>query len=225
MKTSVIIPTFNESLLLADTLSRVQQHSPHEVIIGDGGSTDDTVAIARQMGVRVVDSACGRAIQMNAAAQEATGDLLMFLHADSHIESSGYKKMVDTMSRENYVGGAFSLHIQSDLPSIKTISRLATLRSRHLNLAYGDQAIFVKAEAFRALNGFSPLPICEDLDFFLKLKKHGRVVILKEKAVTSSRRWMKEGVTFTTARNIAIATLFLLGFPPAQLSKWYLPKR
>ena len=163
------------------------------------------------MGVRVVDSACGRAIQMNAAAQEATGDLLMFLHADSHIESSGYKKMVDTMSRENYVGGAFSLHIQSDLPSIKTISRLATLRSRHLNLAYGDQAIFVRAEVFRALNGFSPLPICEDLDFFLKLKKHGRVVILKEKAVTSARRWMKEGVTFTTTRNIAIATLFLLG--------------
>jgi hypothetical protein len=133
--------------------------------------------------------------------------------------------MVDTMSRENYVGGAFSLHIQSDLSSMKTISRLATLRSRTLNLVYGDQAIFVKADAFQALNGFSPLPICEDLDFFLKLKKHGRVIILKEKVVTSSRRWMKEGVAFTTARNIAIATLFLLGFPPAQLSKWYLPKR
>ena len=225
MKTSIIIPTFNESLLLADTLSRVQQHGPHEVIIGDGGSEDDTVAIARRLGARVVDSACGRAVQMNTAAREATGDLLMFLHADSHIDSCGYKKMVDTMSRENYVGGAFSLHIQSDLSSMKTISRLATLRSRTLNLVYGDQAIFVKADAFQALNGFSPLPICEDLDFFLKLKKHGRVIILKEKAVTSSRRWIKEGVTFTTVRNIAIATLFLLGFPPARMSKWYLPKR
>ncbi|TDJ51004.1 MAG: glycosyltransferase [Nitrospina sp.] len=225
MKTSIIIPTFNESLLLADTLARVQQHDPYEVIVGDGGSADDTVAIARQMGARVVASACGRAVQMNAAARSATGDLLVFLHADSHIDSSGYKKMVDTMSRENYVGGAFSLHIQSDLSSMKTISRLATWRSRHLHLAYGDQAIFVRAEAFQALNGFSPLPICEDLDFFLKLKKHGRVIILKEKAVTSARRWLKEGVAFTTARNILITTLFLLGFPPARLSKWYLPKR
>ena len=225
MKISVIIPTFNESLLLSDTLDRIQQHGPHEIIIGDGGSADDTVAIARRMGARVVESACGRAVQMNSAAGSATGDLLVFLHADSHIDSCGYKKMVDTMSRENYVGGAFSLHIQSDLSSMKTISRLATLRSRHLNLAYGDQAIFVRAEAFQALNGFSPLPICEDLDFFLKLKKYGRVIILKEKVVTSARRWMEEGVAFTTARNIVIATLFLLGFPPARLSKWYLPKR
>lgn len=225
MKISVIIPTFNEALLLADTLERIQQHGPHEVIIGDGGSADDTVAIARQMGARVVESACGRAVQMNSAARSATGDLFVFLHADSHIDSGGYQKMVDTMSRENYVGGAFSLHIQSDLPAMKTISRLATWRSRHFHLAYGDQAIFVRAEAFQALNGFSPLPICEDLDFFLKLKKHGRVIILKEKVVTSARRWMAEGVAFTTARNLVVATLFLLGFPPARLSKWYLPKR
>ena len=162
---------------------------------------------------------------MNAAAAEAQGDILLFLHADSHIDPQGYHKMIDTMSHESWLGGAFSLQIDSPLPAFKRISRWANWRSRYLNLVYGDQAIFVHREVFHKLKGFTPLPICEDLDFYRRLSTMGPVTLLKEKAFTSPRRWFAEGVGFTTLRNIAIASLFLIGFSPATLSRWYPPKR
>ncbi len=225
LKVSVIIPTFNESTALCETLTRLKQQQPFEIIIGDGGSVDDTVDIARQCEVTVVQSPCGRAAQMNAAAGEAKGDLLLFLHADSHVDLRGYRKMIEIMADGPYLGGAFSLQIDSPLPALKRISRWANWRSRYLNLVYGDQAIFVQREVFHELKGFPLLPICEDLDFFRRLSKEGPVVLLKEKAFTSPRRWLAEGIGFTTLRNIAIASLFLIGFSPATLSRWYPPKR
>lgn len=221
----MIIPTLNESRLLPGTLQRLERIAPFEVLIGDGGSEDDTAAIARRHGVRCIAAERGRAVQMNAAAREARGDLLLFLHADSQLDACGFERMTHIMQNGRYQGGAFSLSIDSQTPALQTISRLATLRSRYLNLVYGDQGIFVRPEVFRALGGFSPLPICEDLDFFLRLKKQGRTVILRETISTSARRWHAEGVVWTTSRNILIASLFLLGFPPARLSKWYPPKR
>jgi rSAM/selenodomain-associated transferase 2 len=225
LKVSVIIPTYNESAALLETLPRMQQLHPFEIINGDGGSEDDTAAIADRHGVSVVPGMCGRAVQMNAAAGEAQGDLLLFLHADSYIDPRGYQKMIEIMASGPWLGGAFSLQIDSPLPALKRISRWANWRSRYLNLVYGDQAIFVRREVFHELNGFSPLPICEDLDFFRRLRKKGPVVLLKEKVFTSPRRWLAEGIGFTTLRNIAIASLFLVGFPPATLSRWYPPKR
>ncbi|KMP10995.1 hypothetical protein UR09_04650 [Candidatus Nitromaritima sp. SCGC AAA799-A02] len=133
-----------------------------------------------------------------------------------------HHKMIKTMRSGEHVGGAFGLTIESDKLFLKLISALATWRAKYLNLVYGDQAIFVRATVFRELGGFSPLPICEDLDFFRRLSRRGKVVLLEEKALTSGRRWRKEGILFTTLRNIAIATLFLLGFPPRILTKWYL---
>lgn len=225
LKVSVIIPTFNESTVLFETLTRLKQNDPFETIIGDGGSQDDTADIARRHGAMVIQSKQGRAVQMNAAAQEAQGDLLLFLHADSYVDSKGYQKMVDTMTREFYLGGAFSLQIDSTQPGLRRIARCANWRSRYLNLVYGDQGIFVRREIFNELKGFSPLPICEDVDFFRRLKKKGPVILLREKAFTSPRRWLAEGVGFTTLRNIAIVSLFLMGFSPATLSRWYPPRR
>jgi rSAM/selenodomain-associated transferase 2 len=225
LKVSIIIPTYNESTALSETLTRVQQHQPFEIIIGDGGSEDDTADIARRYEATVVQSPRGRAAQMNAAAGEAKGDLLLFLHADSYVASRGYQKMIETMASGPYLGGAFSLQIDSPLPALKRISRWANWRSRYLNLVYGDQAIFIRRDVFHELKGFPLLPICEDLDFFRRLKKRGPVVLLKEKAFTSPRRWLAEGVGFTTLRNIAITSLFLIGFSPVTLSRWYPPKR
>jgi len=225
LKVSVVIPTYNESKVLAETLTRLKQHHPLETIIGDGGSNDDTVDIARRHEVTVIQSRQGRAAQMNAGAEAATGDLLLFLHADSYVSAQGYQKMIETMSNGPYLGGAFSLQIDSPLPALKRIARWANWRSRYLNLVYGDQGIFVQKETFNDLKGFSSLPICEDLDFFRRLKKKGPVVLLKEKAFTSPRRWLAEGVGFTTLRNFAIVTLFLIGFSPTTLGRWYPPKR
>ncbi len=225
MKISVIIPTLNEALTLEESLTAVSRLNPHEIIVADGGSTDLTLPIAGRIATRVVKGETGRARQMNAGAKEATGDLLLFMHADSRLSPESFDRMTEKMLPGEPSGGAFGLTIESEKMSLKLISTLATWRSKYLNLVYGDQAIFVRADIFREIGGFSPLPICEDLEFFRRLSRHGKVILLEEKAHTSARRWMAEGVLFTALRNITIATLFLLGFPPRILSKWYLVVR
>jgi rSAM/selenodomain-associated transferase 2 len=222
LKVSIIVPTLNEELILKKTLAQIQQLSPHELIVSDGGSTDNTTLIAQKFSHLVITGSNGRAMQMNAGADQATGDLLLFLHADNRLEPKSYQKMLECMEAPKWIGGAFTLCIESNKWSINLITLLANIRSRYFGLVYGDQGVFVRAEVFKNMNGFSPIPICEDLDFYRRLKKKGPVNLLKEKAHTSSRRWIKEGVAFTTARNILIAFLFGLGFPPRTLTKWYL---
>ena len=221
MKVSIIVPTLNEELVLENTLTHIQQLSPHELIVSDGGSNDYTYRIADRFSHRVITGSAGRALQMNAGANEATGDLLLFLHADSRIEPESYRKMLECMENPKWIGGAFTLCIESGKWSLKLIALLANIRSKYFGLAYGDQGFFVRKEAFNDMNGFSPIPICEDLDFYYRLRKKGSVILLKEKAHTSPRRWINEGIFFTTARNFFIAVLFGLGFPPHILTKWY----
>jgi len=225
LKVSIIVPTLNEELVLEKTLTQFQQLSPHELIVSDGGSDDDTRNIAGRFSHRVITGSAGRALQMNVGADEATGNILLFLHADSRIEPESYRKMQQCMQNPKWIGGAFTLCIESGKWSLKLIALLANIRSKYFGLAYGDQGFFVRKEVFKDMNGFSPLPICEDLDFYHRLRKKGPVILLKEKAHTSPRRWIKEGILFTTARNTLIAVLFGLGFPPHILTKWYLAIR
>jgi len=225
LKVSIIVPTLNEELVLEKTLTQFQQLSPHELIVSDGGSDDGTRNIAGRFSHRVITGSAGRALQMNVGADEATGDILLFLHADSRIEPESYRKMLQCMQNPKWIGGAFKLCIESGKWSLKLIALLANIRSKYFGLAYGDQGFFVRKEVFKDMNGFSPLPICEDLDFYYRLRKKGPVILLKEKAHTSPRRWIKEGILFTTARNTLIAVLFGLGFPPHILTKWYLAIR
>ena len=225
MKVSIIVPTLNEELVLEKTLTQFQQLSPHELIVSDGGSDDDTRNIAGRFSHRVITGSAGRALQMNVGADEATGDILLFLHADSRIEPESYRKMQQCMQNPKWIGGAFTLCIESGKWSLKLIALLANIRSKYFGVAYGDQGFFVRKEVFKDMNGFSPIPICEDLDFYYRLRKKGSVILLKEKAHTSPRRWINEGIFFTTVRNFIIAVLFGLGFPPHILTKWYLAIR
>jgi rSAM/selenodomain-associated transferase 2 len=225
VKISVIIPTLNEAGILERTLRHVRRFCPHEIWIADGGSADSTLAVAREHGAHVLTSRPGRAEQMNAAAAKASGDVLLFHHADSYLELLGYESMMTAMASGRYVGGAFRLRIESEKWSLRAIGACANLRAKYLNLVYGDQAIFVRADVFRDMGGYPAVPICEDLDFFRRLRRRGKIVLLDATAVTSPRRWLREGVTFTTLRNILIAILFLLGFPPRYLSRIYLPVR
>lgn len=224
-KVSIIVPTLNEELVLENTLTQIQQLSPHELIVSDGGSTDSTSQIAKKFTHLVVSGPASRSLQMNYGAEKATGDLLLFLHADNRLETESYRKMIECMENTKWIGGAFTLCIDSKKWSINLITLLANIRAKYFGLAYGDQGFFVRKEVFSKMNGFSPLPICEDLDFYLRLRKKGSVIILNEKTHTSPRRWVKEGIAFTTARNILIAILFRLGFPPHTLTKWYLAIR
>ena len=221
MKVSIIVPTLNEAKCLGETLTYIQQLSPHEVIVSDGGSVDGTLEIAAKFTENVVTGPAGRSLQMNAGARIATGDIFLFLHADNHIESASYEKMSHSMESSEEIGGAFSLCIVSDKWSLRLITRLANLRSKYLGMAYGDQAFFVKKRIFHKMNGFAKLPICEDIDFFKRLRNLGPVILLSEKTLTSPRRWYKEGIWITTIKNILIATLFELGFPLRILTKWY----
>ncbi len=221
MKVSIIVPTLNEAKCLGETLTYIQQLSPHEVIVSDGGSVDGTLEIAAKFTENVVTGPAGRSLQMNAGARIATGDIFLFLHADNHIESASYEKMSHSMENSEEIGGAFSLCIVSDKWSLRLITRLANLRSKYLGMAYGDQAFFVKKRIFHKMNGFAKLPICEDIDFFKRLRNLGPVILLSEKTLTSPRRWYKEGIWITTIKNILIATLFKLGFPLRILTKWY----
>ena len=225
LKISVIVPTLNEASILEDSLRAISGLNPHEIIVVDGRSTDSTFLVARRMANLVITSKPGRAYQMNAGAKKATGDLLLFMHVDNKLSFESFKKMKKTMMLTESAGGAFSLQIESKKASLKIISILATWRAKYLNLVYGDQAIFVRADTFQKMGGFSPLPICEDLDFFFRLSQQGKVVLLKEKTHTSARRWKTEGVFYTTLRNVTIGSLFLLGFSPQTLSKWYSPIR
>ncbi len=221
LKVSIIVPTLNEAQGLNETLTQIQQLCPHELVVSDGGSDDNTLKIAEKFTEQVIKGPAGRALQMNAGARIATGDIFLFLHADSRIEPASYEKMLHSLKNSKNIGGAFSLCIDSDKWSLRLITRLANLRSKYLGMAYGDQAFFVRNPIFQQMNGFHKFPICEDLDFFKRLRKLGPVILLKEKAFTSPRRWMKEGIWFTTLRNILIATLFELGFPPRILTKCY----
>jgi rSAM/selenodomain-associated transferase 2 len=221
LKVSIIVPTLNEALGLNETLTQIQQLFPYEIVVSDGGSHDGTLEIAEEFTEHVVKGSTGRALQMNAGARVANGDIFLFLHADSRIEPASYEKMLHSLGNSEKIGGAFSLYIDSDKWSLRLITQLANLRSKYFGIAYGDQAFFVKNSTFQQMNGFAELPICEDIDFFKRLRKFGPVILLKDKAFTSSRRWLKEGVWFTTLRNILIATLFKLGFPPRILTKWY----
>lgn len=221
-RVSIIIPTLNEASVLEDTLSHIARCGPFEIIIADGGSSDRTVSIAEIYHTKIVHSQKGRGIQMNHGASLATGDLFLFLHADSVPDPEGYQTMVEMISDRDIVGGAFGLHIESPKKMLRFISWVATLRSKYLHLVYGDQGIFVRADVFRQIDGFTQIPICEDMELFRRLKKKGKVVILKEKVSTSPRRWLAEGVIYTILRNWLIASLFLIGFPPRILSRWYL---
>jgi rSAM/selenodomain-associated transferase 2 len=221
LKVSIIVPTLNEVQGLTKTLTQIQQLFPYELVVSDGGSHDGTLEIAEEFTEHVVKGSTGRALQMNAGARIANGDIFLFLHADSRIEPASYEKMLHSLESSEKVGGAFSLFIDSDKWSLRLITRLANLRSKYLGMAYGDQAFFVKNSTFQQMNGFAEIPICEDIDFFKRLRKLGPVILLKEKAFTSSRRWLKEGIWFTTLRNILIAILFKLGFPTGILTKCY----
>jgi rSAM/selenodomain-associated transferase 2 len=221
LKVSIIIPTLNEELVLESTLTQIQQLSPYELIVSDGGSKDDTCRIADGLSHRIITGSAGRASQMNAGANVATGDILLFLHADNRLDPESYQKMLKCMEDPKWIGGAFRLCIESSKWSLKLITLLANIRSRYFGLAYGDQGFFIRREIFTNMKGFSPIPICEDLDFYRRLRKKGPVILLKEKAHTSPRRWTQEGIFFTTSRNILIAVLFKLGFPPHILTKWY----
>lgn len=220
MLISVVIPTLNEEDVIEETLGRVINTPGVEVIVSDGGSSDWTVEIAQKQ-ARVVSSVCGRGCQMNSGASKASGEILLFLHADTGLPDGWVGKITAAMADERVVGGAFSLSIDSDKLSHKIIAAAANLRSRFLGLPYGDQGIFVRRTVFEKIGGFKDIPIMEDVELMRRLKRTGKIVLLKDKVTTSARRWEKEGAVYTTLRNWILLSLYFLGVRPERLYRVY----
>jgi rSAM/selenodomain-associated transferase 2 len=219
---SIIIPVLNEAAIIQETISKLQRELEIEIIVVDGGSQDNTIALAQNLGVKVICSPqAGRANQMNFGASLATGEILLFLHADTCLPD-GYPQIITkALSNPETVAGAFELAIDSPQKFLRFLETMVNLRSRFLSLPYGDQAFFLKASIFRELQGFADLPIMEDFEFIQRLKKRGKISIVPAKVITSGRRWQKLGVVKTTIINQLIILGYYLGVSPKKLSRLY----
>lgn len=218
---SVIVPVINEQAQLATTLSHVQLAPGDELIVVDGGSTDQTLDIARKFTPEVLSSPPGRARQMNLGAAHATGAILLFLHADTLLPPAGLHAVRRAMQPPQVAGGAFRLLITPATPALRLIAWGANLRSRFGWLPYGDQALFVRRSLFETLGGYADEPFLEDVKLVRAMRQHGRLALVPERVHTSGRRWLNEGVVYTTVRNNVMVGLFLCGVAPATLKRWY----
>lgn len=221
---SVIIPTLNEADTIGSTL-RTARSQDAEILVVDGGSSDDTVQRAMESGATVVSSAPGRARQQNCGAASAEGRVLLFLHADTHLPSDYAAQIFETLMDPKTAAGAFRFKTDLDHPLMKLIEAVTHLRSRFLQLPYGDQGLFLRKRLFEKLKGFPEVDIAEEIFFLRKVSKHGRIRTLRTEAVTSARRWRRLGLLRTTLINQLILLGCGLGISPERLASLYrIPK-
>jgi rSAM/selenodomain-associated transferase 2 len=218
---SIIIPTLDEAEFIAGTLASIPQGPGLEVIVVDGGSRDDTPAIAQSLGALVLCSSPGRARQMNLGADRSSGDILLFLHGDTRLPKGFAGPIQHCFRNPRVAAGAFRLGLAPPLRGSAFIEKMANLRAEKLHLPYGDQAIFVPAKLFKKLGGYREIPLLEDVDLVRRLRRFGRIAVIPIPVISSSRRWEKVGVWKTTWINQLILTGFLLGIPPRILARWY----
>ncbi|WP_193197572.1 TIGR04283 family arsenosugar biosynthesis glycosyltransferase [Nostoc sp. MG11] len=220
-KISIIIPAINEAGNVKAAIVTIELSKNIEVIVVDGGSQDDTVAIAQSLGIKVISSSPGRAAQMNAGAMAASGEILLFLHADTRLPT-GFDAMIRTaLQQPRTVAGAFNLRIDASLLSLRWVELGVNWRSRFCQMPYGDQAIFLTKEVFQQIGRFPELPIMEDFELMRRLKCIGKIVIIPVPVVTSARRWLQKGVFKTMLLNQIIIIAYLLGVSPKRLHSWY----
>jgi rSAM/selenodomain-associated transferase 2 len=204
MKISVIIPTLNETRELPETLARL--NGADEIIIADGGSDDGTADLKNAI---VVKAPRGRASQMNAGAAIATGDVFIFLHADTWLPSGAFDNIAAAMRDWKIIGGAFERRFRTRSLFLKITCALASIRNHTIGWHLGDQAIFCRADVFRALGGFSNLRAFEDVDFSRRLGRNGKLVTLQPPVLTSPRRF-GEGAFKRTAKDLLLTARYLL---------------
>ncbi len=217
----MIIPVLNEAENIGLVISPIQRAENIEIIIVDGGSQDNTVEIAQGLGVKVIVTNRGRALQMNAGAKIATGEILLFLHGDTQLPLGFETEVRETFINSNIIAGAFQLKINGDQLSLRLIEKTVFWRSKYLQMPYGDQAIFIKASTFWEIGGFPEQLIMEDFEFIRRLNRLGRIEILSSSVITSGRRWKKLGVFKTTLINQLMIIGYYLGISPIKLSQWY----
>lgn len=217
---SVIIPTLNEECAIGQTLTNVAAIGGRpEVIVVDGGSSDRTIEIAHEHGAIVYSCEPGRARQLNLGARRSTGDILLFLHADTHLPSGTLRLVRSALSDPSVGGGSFRLKFDNSHPVLRFSAWMSRLKSPLIH--YGDSGYFVRKSAFEDLGGFEDLDIFEDLDFYSRLNRNYGTVIVKDPVVTSSRRFVERGVVKMQSLSILMVILYMIGIQPNRLRKIY----
>lgn len=216
---SVIIPVLNDQEQLATTLANLN-HASVEIIVVDGGSADRSQEVALQAGVRLSQATAGRGHQLNQGAKLANGDILLFLHADTTLPANFSSQIEQTLAEPGTAAGAFSLSLLGNWWGLPLICWGANLRSRLLQLPYGDQGLFIKRHTFWAVGGFLEQAIMEDYCLVQQLKRRGKVVTLPGKAVSSGRRWDSMGLKATLVNQLILLGFFL-GLSTDLLAKFY----
>ena len=219
-KVSVIVPVLDDEAALDALLRQISPDPALDIVVVDGGASAAIAAVVTsRAGVRLLRSAPGRARQMNTGAAAARGEWLLFLHADSQLPSG----WLATLERDaaGAVGGWFQFALDDPAWQARWIERGTRLRCRLLRLAYGDQGIFVRRNAFERIGGYREIPIMEDVEFVGRLRRSGRTVELPLPLVTSARRWRSDGWFRRSARNVGLVSLYFAGVAPERLSRWY----
>ncbi len=218
---SVIIPTLNEAGNIKETIISSQFSNNVEIIVVDGGSKDETLFIAKSLNVKVLISSLGRANQMNVGAMAASGEILLFLHADTRLPTNFEEMMRTTLAKPGIVAGAFALRINAPNWGLRLVELGVKWRSHLWQMPYGDQGIFLTKDVFGQVGNFPQIPIMEDFELIRKLKTMGKIYLLPTPVITSPRRWLKKGIIQTTILNQIIVIAYLLGVSPQQIRNWY----
>lgn len=200
-------------------------HNPsyknEEIIIVDGDNSS-TIKNIKNEYVLKIDSKKGRANQMNEGARIASGDILLFLHADTILPLNASDLIIESFQDKDIKAGAFDLSFSNNTLVFKVIAFTASIRSRLTRLPYGDQAIFIKKDVFEKIGKYEDITLMEDVNLMQKLKqKKLKIKILSEKVVTSSRKWENKGIVYTTLRNWILISLYFLNIDPNKLEKYY----
>ena len=220
---SIIVPVLDEARAIGATLAALQplRGAGAEVIVVDGGSGDATAALAAPLADRVIVSPRGRAVQMNAGAREARGDVLLFLHADTLLPADTAATLAGELDRTGRAWGRFDVAIAGRGALLALVAWLMNARSRLTGIATGDQAIFVRASAFAAAGGFPEIALMEDVALSKALKRGSPPLCLRERVVTSARRWERHGTLNTIFLMWRLRLAYALGADPRRLARRY----
>jgi rSAM/selenodomain-associated transferase 2 len=227
MRFSIIMPVLNEELVLDAQLARLTRQCAHhdcELLIVDGGSSDRTTAIAQYYG-QVMSSPRGRAAQMNVGAAAASGDVLLFLHADTLLPDDAFSAIEKALALPQVVSGAFRVCFNCRHWSYRLVSFTVNVRSQMRKIFTGDQAYFIRSASFKTVGGYPDQPLMEDLEIITRLRKIGQVVLLPQYVTTSARRHERIGLMRSVLLMWYLRTLYKFGTSPEQLQRMYLDVR